>query len=78
MNHLNGRTSRGAGWLLFIVGAVVVCGYGAYEFAVDQTVPAAIKTGVAALVAGAILLFLSVLRQRLVERKTDKYEDVQI
>ena len=72
------RTSRGAGWILYVVGLLVVCGYAAYEFAVDDTVPALIKSGIGALILGIVLLFVSVLRERLISRRSDKYEDVQI
>jgi hypothetical protein len=41
-------------------------------------VPALVKTGVAGIIVGAILLFASVLRQRLIARKSDRYKDVQI
>jgi predicted anti-sigma-YlaC factor YlaD len=78
MNDVTVRTSRGSGWVLYVVGLVIVCGYAAYEFAVDEKVPALIKSGVGALVLGLVLLFVSVLRERLMARKTDKYEDVQI
>jgi predicted anti-sigma-YlaC factor YlaD len=78
MNDLPVRTSRGAGWLLYVAGLVIVCGYGFYEFARDDTVPALIKTGIGGLVVGTLLLFLSVLRERLITRKTDKYKDVEI
>ena len=78
MNDLPVKASRGAGWLLYVAGLVIVCGYGFYEFAVDDTVPALIKTGIGGLVIGTMLLFLSVLRERLTARKTDKYKDVEI
>jgi predicted anti-sigma-YlaC factor YlaD len=78
MNDLTVRTSRGTGWLLYILGTLIVVGYGAYEFAMDDGVPALIKTGAAGIVVGTILLFVSVFRQRLIARKSDKYRDVQI
>jgi anti-sigma factor (TIGR02949 family) len=78
MNDLTVRTSRGAGWLLYVIGLALVVGYAAYEFSVDEEIPALIKTGIAAAVIGLMLLFISVLRQRLIARKTDKYEDVEI
>jgi predicted anti-sigma-YlaC factor YlaD len=78
MSDVTVRTSRGAGWILYVVGIVVLCGFAAYEFTVDDTVPALIKSGVGALILGMVLLFVSVLRERLLARKTDKYEDVQI
>jgi hypothetical protein len=78
MNDVTARTSRGFGWLFYIVGLLIVIGYGAYEFAVDDEVPALVKTGIAGIVVGTVLLFISVLRQRMIERKTDRYKDVQI
>ena len=78
MSDLPVRTSRGAGWLLYVAGFLIVCGYGCYEFLADDTVPALIKTGIGALVIGSLLLFISVLRERVLARKTDKYKDVQI
>jgi len=78
MNDLPVRTSRGAGWLLYVAGFLIVCGYGLYEFMADDSVDALIKTGIGALVVGSLLLFVSVLRERLIARKTDKYRDVEI
>jgi predicted anti-sigma-YlaC factor YlaD len=78
MNDLTVRSSRGLGWLLYVAGIVVVLGYTGYAFAVDDEIPALIKSGLAALVVGTLLLFVSVLRQRMVARKTDKYKDVEI
>lgn len=78
MNDLPIRASRGAGWLLYVAGFLIVCGYGLYEFMADDSEDAVIKTGIGALVVGSLLLFISVLRQRLIARKTDKYKDVEI
>ena len=37
-----------------------------------------IKVLISAVYVGLSVLFLSILRQRLIERKTDKYKDVEI
>jgi predicted anti-sigma-YlaC factor YlaD len=78
MNDLSVRTSRVTGWTLYIVGLLLVVGYGAFQFATDDEVPALVKTGIGGLIIGTMLLFVSVLRQRLIARKSDKYKDVQI
>jgi len=78
MNDSLAKASRGGGWLFYLVGLVVVIGYGAWEFAVDDEVPTLIKLGTAAAILGILLLIVSVLRERLIERKSDKYEDVEI
>jgi len=72
------KTTRSLGWLLFL-GAVLVCGgVGIYEFVLDSSMGTFEKTLVGAVYGGLALLFFSVLRQRLIERKTDKYKDVEI
>ena len=53
-------------------------GFAAFEIAVDDSESIGVKIALAALAAGFVVLFATVLRQRLVERKTDKYEDVQV
>ena len=72
------KTTRSLGWLLFL-GAVLVCGgVGIYEFVLDSSMGTFEKTLVGAVYGGLALLFFSVLRQRLIERKADKYKDVEI
>lgn len=78
MNDVTVRSSRGLGWLLYVAGLVILVGFGVYEFVNDETVDAIVKTGVAGVVVGLVLLFVSVARQRLIARKTDKYKDVEI
>jgi predicted anti-sigma-YlaC factor YlaD len=78
MNDLTVRASRGIGWLFLVLGLVIVLGYAAYSFTVDDTVHALIKTGILGLALGMTFLFISVLRQRLIAHKTDRYKDVEI
>ncbi len=78
MNDLGVRSSRSIGWLLFIAGVAVLTGYGIYEFAIADDEPLGIKLAVASVFAGLTGLFVSVLRQRLIARRTDKYKNVEI
>ena len=71
------RLERGAGWVLFSIGAIVLLCYGGFKL-VEQVVrdPAVawwVKGGVLALVFGLAILFVSLLRERLAVRKVDKY-----
>ena len=63
------------GWILSAVGLVVaaVLGFNAFLDA-----PAPVKFLLVGIYGGLFLLLVSVLRQRLTERKTDKYLDVEI
>ncbi|RLA32130.1 MAG: hypothetical protein DRR11_09150 [Gammaproteobacteria bacterium] len=78
MNDTTVQTTRGIGWLLFIGGALVCLGIGVFVFLFASSVSLVEKLVVSAIYGGLALLFYSVLRQRLIERKTDKYKDVEI
>ena len=71
------RLERRVAWILFSVGAVAVlccCGFGLIErVARDPGAWLVLKVGVIALVLGAVLLFVSVLRERLAVCKSDQY-----
>ena len=71
-------TTRGIGWVLLIGGLLAIAGIGIYEFVIDTSIELYMKVIVSAIWGGGALLFISVLRQRLIERKTDKYKDVEI
>ena len=78
MDNAFDRTAQGFGWLLVIGAALVIVGYGGYEFVLADWEPPLVKLAVAALYVGFAVLLLSVLRQRLVARRKDRYKDVEI
>lgn len=78
MNDLTAVKGQGWGWLLFITGALLMIGYAFYGFINSIEMTTFEKVGFGLLGAGGLLLFLSVLRQRLVALKKDKYKDVQL
>ena len=71
------RLERGVGWVLLSVGAIVLLCYGAFRLIEgvlgDTGVALAVKVGVVALMFGVVVLFVSLLRERLAVRKTDRY-----
>ncbi|MHC4592168.1 MAG: hypothetical protein ACYS8L_05675, partial [Planctomycetota bacterium] len=71
------RIERGIGWVLLSIGAIIVLCYGAFklieEVIKDPNVALLMKVGVVALVFGVVVLFVSLLRERLAVRKVDKY-----
>jgi len=78
MGDITVRTSRAIGWLLLVGGILAAVGFGIYAFVFDSSAGLFEKFIVGAIYLGLAGLFLSVLRQRLIERKTDKYKDVEI
>ena len=71
------RLERGVGWILFSLGAIVLLCYGGFKLVEavirDPTIQWWVKGGVLALVFGTVVLFVSLLRERLAVRRVDKY-----
>ena len=71
------RLERGAGWILVSLGTIVLASFAAIEMVQemlgDPDLPLTIKVGVVSLIIGGVTLFVSVFRERLSIKKTDKY-----
>lgn len=78
MDDTTVKTTRGIGWLLLIGGVLIAVGIGVFGFLFSSSTGIGEKLLVSVIYGGLALLFFSVLRQRLIERKTDKYKDVEI
>jgi hypothetical protein len=78
MNDNTVQTTRRIGWLLFIAGLLAIAGIGVVGFLFSDEVSVWMKLIIIAIYGGLGFLLFSVLRQRLIERKTDKYKDVEI
>lgn len=78
--HVYRRLERGIGWILLSLGAIIVGTWGLWtlvrEVLQDTTMPVFIRWAVLALLAGGVILFVSVVRERVFMRKSDPYKDV--
>ena len=72
------QLARGIGWLLFVMAVLIIIGIVLVVFIFNDGISIGIKLLMIAFYGGLALLLFSVLRQRLIERKTDKYKDVEI
>jgi len=72
------RSGLWSGWAMIVLGVVVMGGFGVYRFLVDPAVPGLVKFFFGLLHAGFFILFLVVLRQRLLVYKNDKYTKVKL
>ena len=72
------EATRGIGWILFILGVLGLSGIAVYEFVIDKGIETHIKVIASLVWIGLGVLLFSVLRQRLIERKSDKFKDVEI
>ena len=64
--------------LFFGVGALSLIAFGIWEFVISSEPEWYYKIAISAVAFGFLSLFISVLRQRMVALKTDRYQDVQI
>ena len=65
------------GWLLLGAGMLLLYGYSIYDFMTDASEPIWVRLTLAGIGLGFLILFLHVLRQRLIARKIDRYRDIQ-
>ena len=65
------------GWCLLVFGLVVYGSYIVYVLIIGDESPLFLKVSFVAVFLGSAVLFSSVLRQRIRDRKTDRYKDVQ-
>ncbi len=65
------------GWLLLGAGVLSLYGYGIYGSMTDASEPIWVRLAVGGIGLGFLILFIHVLRQRLIARKTDRYRDIQ-
>ena len=75
------RLERRLGWILFSVGAIILLFFGGYKMVEsliqDPTTPILLKVGILAVLAGVIILLVSVLRERIFVRKRERYKEVE-
>ncbi len=80
-HHLYNRLERGIAWILLSLGIIILLGYASVDFVRDvlQTTQLSPfqKVGILFLVLGTIVLFVSVLREKWMVRRHDKYREVQ-
>lgn len=72
------KISRSIGWVMFVGGLLVLVGIGLFGFVFNSGLSIGMKLLLVAIYGGLAMLLFSVLRQRLIEHKTDKYKDVEI
>ncbi|MCC5934049.1 MAG: hypothetical protein LAT75_06185 [Candidatus Cyclonatronum sp.] len=74
------RIERGAGWVLFTLGALVVLLYGAWmmleELLADPELAWWLKAAVVMLVTGTLILLVSLVRERWFLHKQERYKNI--
>jgi len=78
MNDLASRSIQGIAWFALSAGLAMIIALAVYAFWIDTGMSWYEKLAMSLVWGGGIGLFVSVLRQRLIARKTDKYRRVKL
>jgi anti-sigma factor RsiW len=70
------RLERKTGWILFIAGAVMIAGWQLYHLITHFGRITFGKVALAVFAAGALILLVSVIRERVHQYRTDRYRDI--
>lgn len=71
------RMERGTGFLLVIIGTIVVLLFGIYKAVTSPEFLTLKGLSITAILVGLVIVFLSVVRERYHEQKTDPYKEVE-
>ena len=75
------RLERRFGWILLSIGAIILLFYGGYKaiegIIQDPTIPLILKIGILGLLAGLVVLLVSIGRERIFVRQRERYKEVE-
>lgn len=75
------RLERGIAWTFIALGSSVLLGWGTWKVTMailaNAALPSAVKLAAAAMLIGSVILLVSVLREKLTLRCTDRYKDIE-
>jgi hypothetical protein len=79
--NIYNKIERGIGWIVFSIGSVILLTYGICQMVqsilADTEMIGIVKVGLFALIAGAVILLVSVIREKVFVGRKDKYREVQ-
>ncbi|MBD3233722.1 MAG: hypothetical protein GF315_08355 [candidate division Zixibacteria bacterium] len=80
-NTIYNRLERGIGWVFVSVGVIILVGFFLWNifdgFFLDNSIPLILRLGIGLAGFGALILLVSVLRERLFARKHERYDEVE-
>ena len=66
-----------AGLILIVVGLLTLLGYGGSSFFLNPEIALAVRIAVGIIGIGVVVLIVKVIRDRLISKKTDRFEEVE-
>ena len=79
--NIYNRIERGIAWILVSIGAIILITWSLFRavesMLEDTQLVGIVKVGIVLALAGFVILIVSVLREKLIIRKTDPYKEIQ-
>lgn len=80
-NKFFNRIERAVGWFFFVSGFLLLISYSLYQIVIvllkNSQISLLIRLGLFFIILGAVILLFSVIRERIVLSRKDKYSEVQ-
>jgi predicted anti-sigma-YlaC factor YlaD len=75
------RLERKIGWILFSIGAMILIFFGGYKMVEgiiqDPSTPLLLKVGILTIIAGVVVLLVSLIREQFFVRKRERYKEIE-
>ena len=80
-NHIYNRIERGLSWIFISVGTIIILCFAVWEFLdkliAQNNVHPLLKIGIFIFIIGLIILIISILREKIMVRRVDKYREIK-
>lgn len=79
-SHVYNKIERGLSWIFISIGAIIILSFAAWNAMAslinDSDMSTFLKTGIFIFIIGIVVLLVSILREKLMVKKVDKYRKV--
>ena len=80
-NHIYNRIERGLSWIFISVGTIIILCFAVWEFLdkliAQHNIHPFLKIGIFIFIIGLIILLISILREKIMVRRVDKYREIK-
>ena len=79
-SHVYNKIERGISWIFISIGAIIILTFAAWNALLkllnDSEMSTFLKTGIFIFIIGMVVLLVSIIREKLMVKKVDKYREV--
>jgi hypothetical protein len=80
-SHVYNKIERGLSWIFISIGAIIILSFTAWNALAnlinDSQMSTFLKTGIFIFIIGLVVLLVSILREKIMVKKVDKYREVE-